>query len=191
MAFASSGLSLIAHAGGTGPSIWSYKSTDTLATISASGYFLSVWNQLNIGDEILVLSDQTTDAIDRLVITAATSTSVTTRGREMRSATLEITVTAILTTPFTLAMPACTIIRATTVTSTAFTGNTVTMALGTTVSGVDIVAATTIKAAGLFAHTVVAAAAKFAGGTLHFTATQTATATAVGRAVTIVEYIVD
>lgn len=191
MAYAASGLALISHSGGLSTNVYCYKTTDTLTTVMGSGYFNSAGPMLNVGDRILILSDQTVDATDEVVVTAASATAVTVMGRRLQSITREIVVDAALTTALTLTLPACTIVRAQTVTTTAFTGNTVTIALGTTAGGVDIVAATTIKAAGIFAHTVVAAAAKFAGGTLHITATQTATVTAVGRGILAVEYVVD
>ena len=105
-----------------------------------------------------------------------------------------------------------TVIGMTTFTGTAFTGATVTISIGSTLGGAEYVAATTIKAAGTFAHTLVAGAlgnAATAGSGLMNTPanstisglagapttpiyvriTQTATATAVGAATLVVQYI--
>lgn len=125
-----------------------------------------------------------------------------------------ISVTAALTTDIgPVYIPAnSTVIGMTTFTGTAFTGNTVTISIGSTLGGAEYVAATTIKAAGTFAHTLVSGAlgnAATAGSGLMNTAsdttisplagapttpiyvriTQTATVTAVGAATLVIQYV--
>ena len=52
MAFQNKNLSVIAYANGF--TLWHYKASETLATITASGYFSSVKTLMNTGDIILV-----------------------------------------------------------------------------------------------------------------------------------------
>ena len=52
MAFQNKNLSVIAYANGF--TLWHYKENETLATITASGYFSSVNSLMNTGDIILI-----------------------------------------------------------------------------------------------------------------------------------------
>jgi hypothetical protein len=52
MAYASSGLSALGYSNGF--TLWQYRSTDTLNTIMAAGYFNSAANMLRVGDEIMI-----------------------------------------------------------------------------------------------------------------------------------------
>ena len=59
MAFQNKKLSVIAYANGF--TLWHYAANETLATISASGYFNNVITLMNTGDIILInASDKTT-----------------------------------------------------------------------------------------------------------------------------------
>lgn len=188
MPFSANTLSLLGSVNGS--SIFHYRNTDSLATMCAAGYFNPVAPQLQAGDEIIVTRLGTNIGAVSLRVLSASATAVAVTAPLVQSQALNLPVTAVASTEFTMTLPPCTIFRATTVTTTAYTGATVTIQLGTTLGGVDIVAATTIKAQGLFAHTVVAAGAKFAGGTVFIRAAQT-TPTAVGLGVLAVEYVAD
>jgi hypothetical protein len=190
MAYAASGLSLVAHGGGN--SIFIYRSTDTVVEVLASGYFNSAALQMQAGDEIIVYarSSGSNPTSFRLRVRTASSTAVAVETpNAVMSIVVPVAVTAVASTALTATLPPCTIIRASSYTTTAFTGNTVTMAIGTAAAGEQIVAATTIKAAGVFSHTLVAAGIAFAGGTVHLTVAQTATETAVGAARTVIEFV--
>jgi hypothetical protein len=110
----------------------------------------------------------------------------------LRAAVLTLPVTAVASTPLTLTLPNCHILAFFQRTTTAYTGATVTLALGTTAGGVDIVAAADIKAKGSRTLTQVDAsidlATPFSGGTLYATIAQT-TPTAVGAGQIIVQYL--
>ena len=70
MAFSSTGWNTIAaNKAGNAPSLYSYKSADTQATINTSGYFSSLTTLLAVGDVIFVY-DSTTPS---LVITYVNS----------------------------------------------------------------------------------------------------------------------
>jgi len=72
MAFSSTGWNTIAaNKAGNAPSLYSYKSSDTQATINTAGYFNSVSTLVNVGDVIFVY-DTTTPS---LVITYVNSNS--------------------------------------------------------------------------------------------------------------------
>jgi hypothetical protein len=189
MPYTASTLSLLGNA--NGQAVWHYRNSDALSVICAAGYFNASAPQFNVGDEILVTRTGTNIGAVSLRVLAASATAVTVTAPSIQSQAIPMPVTAVANTEFTLTLPPCTIVRAQTVTTTAYTGNTVTAQLGTTLGGVDIVAATTIKAAGIFAHTVVAAGAKFAGGTVFVRVAQTATLTAVGLGTLSVEYVAD
>lgn len=129
------------------------------------------------------------------------------------AAVLPIAVTAVLTTDFVIYAPAnSSVLNMTTYTGTAFTGATVNISVGSTVGGVEYVAAVSVKAAGIVAHTLVTgvlgnkatagsglmntaaeSAATTAAGApttpLYVRITQTATATAVGAATLVVQYV--
>lgn len=191
MAYAASGLSLLAH--GNGQRIFHYRTADAINTVMGSAYFANAVGQFNVGDRIICRSsyggtEQTWD----LSVTNATTPVVRVSGggeKRIQSIAFPITVTAVASTEFTTVLPPCVIVRAGTMTYTAFTGATVTIQHGTALAGQEIVAATTIKAAGAFAHTVVAAGANFAGGTVYTRVAQTSTETAVGAAVTFIEFV--
>lgn len=102
-----------------------------------------------------------------------------------------LTVTAVASTAIVVPIPACRILRVTERTLVAFTAATITLALGTTVGGEEIVAAVDIKAkAASRALTLVAASADvmdaLAAGNLHITMAQ-GTPTAVGSGVLLIE----
>lgn len=72
MAFSSTGWNTIAaNKSGNAPSLYSYKSADTQATINTAGYFNSLSTLLAVGDVIFVY-DSTTPS---LVITYVNSNS--------------------------------------------------------------------------------------------------------------------
>lgn len=72
MAFSSTGWNTIAaNKAGNAPSLYSYKSSDTQATINTAGYFNSLSTILSVGDIIFVY-DTTTPS---LVITYVNSNS--------------------------------------------------------------------------------------------------------------------
>lgn len=114
---------------------------------------------------------------------------------------IPLAVTAVATTSFPIALPVgATILSAQVITSVAYTGATVTFALGSTAGAVDLIAATTIKAIGYFPLTLITAGAPgvilgnapalVAGFNFFGTVTQTATFTAVGTAALVIEYTV-
>jgi hypothetical protein len=190
MAYAASGLSLVAHGGGN--NIFIYRTTDTVVQVLAANYFDSAGPQMQAGDEILVYarSSGANPTSFRLRVRTASTTAVAVETpNAVMSIVVPVAVTAVASTALTATLPPCTIVRASTYTTTAFTGNTVTMAIGSAAAGEQIVAATTIKAAGVFAHTLVAAGISFAGGTVYLTVAQTATETAVGAARTVIEFV--
>lgn len=114
-------------------------------------------------------------------------------GRPVEMQVLSLVPTAAASTALTMTLPACRIVRVTQRTTTAYTGNTVTVAVGTTVGGVDIVAAATIKTKANRVMTLVDASADilaaFAGGVVYVTIAQTATETAVGAGELMVEFM--
>lgn len=72
MAFSKAGWSTIGAAkGGNAPSVYSYKTADTQATVNTSGYFNDLATMLTVGDVIYVY-DTTTPS---LVITYVNSNS--------------------------------------------------------------------------------------------------------------------
>lgn len=63
MAYSATGFAVIAASkGGNAPSIYSYKSADTQATVNTSGYFDSLSTMLSVGDIIFVY-DTTTPSL--------------------------------------------------------------------------------------------------------------------------------
>lgn len=104
-------------------------------------------------------------------------------------------VTAVANTDFSLSLPPGAIILSANVyTTTAYTGATATLQLGSTLGASDVVAATNIKAAG-FVLLVIAAGAPVAianlgaAPNLFARIVQTATFTAVGNGTLVVEYM--
>jgi hypothetical protein len=68
------------QANSNAPRIWMYESNDTIATIKAADYFLSVYQHLDAGDIILCRSDLDGNAsFYELQVLAASSTTVTTQ----------------------------------------------------------------------------------------------------------------
>jgi hypothetical protein len=191
MPYASSGLSLVAY--GAGASVFIYRTADTLTQVLASGYFNDAAAQFNVGDEIILTAATggTVPTQTRLRVIAASASAVSVAPQVAQlSRSLDIAVTATANTDLTIPnVPPCVIRNVSTITTTAFTGNTVTAQVGTAAGGVQIVAAVSVKSAGIVNHTVVAAGAVFAGGTLHVRIVQTATETAVGAATMVVDFI--
>jgi hypothetical protein len=63
MAYSATGFSVIAASkGGNAPSVYSYKSADTQATVNTSGYFNALSTMLTVGDIIFVY-DTTTPSL--------------------------------------------------------------------------------------------------------------------------------
>ncbi len=73
MAFQNKNLSVIAYANGF--TLWHYSATETLATISANGYFNNVRTLMNIGDIIIINASDNT-AIKKINITELNVTTV-------------------------------------------------------------------------------------------------------------------
>ena len=72
MAFTNKNLSVIAYANEF--TLWHYCATETMATISATGYFNAVKTLMNIGDIIIINASDTT-TIKRINITASNVTT--------------------------------------------------------------------------------------------------------------------
>ena len=110
----------------------------------------------------------------------------------VRAAVLSLVPTAQANTALTLTLPNCHILALYERTTTAYTGATATLQLGTTAAGVDIAAAASIQAVGVHNLTQVdasiASATPFTGGTLYATIVQT-TPTAVGAGQLNVMYL--
>ncbi len=72
MAFARSGLYQVGP-GGSGPRIWSYSTTDAIATVNTSGYFDDANVELSVRDLIFVFDTNTptTNMVSVLSISAA------------------------------------------------------------------------------------------------------------------------
>jgi hypothetical protein len=113
-------------------------------------------------------------------------------GRPSEVIAVPLSVLAQANTDFTVALPRCRVLRITQRTNTAYTGTTVTLQLGTTAGGQEVVAAGDIKAqAAARALTLVAAAAPGLsdfGGTLFGRLAQTGP-TAVGAGEMYVEFV--
>jgi len=56
MAFARSGLTKIGSGTGDAPSMWSYTTADTVATVNTADYFLDAINEIKVNDVIIVAS---------------------------------------------------------------------------------------------------------------------------------------
>jgi len=52
---------------GDAPGVWSYKSTDGVATVNNSGYFNDVSSELSVGDMLMVF-DSATPAMSLMVV---------------------------------------------------------------------------------------------------------------------------
>ncbi len=73
MAFQNKNLSVIAYANGF--TLWHYSAKETLATISATGYFNDVKTLMNIGDVVIINASDNT-AIKKINITDAGNVTV-------------------------------------------------------------------------------------------------------------------
>lgn len=117
---------------------------------------------------------------------------VGTIGRPVEMIAVPLSVLAQANTDFTVALPRCRVLRATQRTVTAFTGTTVSLALGSTAGGVEVVAAADVKAqSSARALTLVATAASALSdfsGTLFGRLAQTG-ATAVGAGELYIEFV--
>lgn len=56
MAFSRAGLAKIASCAGDAPSIFSYTTADTVATVNTANYFLEAIREINLGDVLFVFS---------------------------------------------------------------------------------------------------------------------------------------
>lgn len=59
-------------------SLWYYSDGDAIGTIDDADYFLSATGDLNAGDVIIVNSGGSNGVVDILIVSAATSSTVTT-----------------------------------------------------------------------------------------------------------------
>ena len=73
MAFQNKNLSVIAYANGF--TLWHYSAKETLATITANGYFNAVKTLMNVGDIIMINASDNT-AIKKINITDLNVTTV-------------------------------------------------------------------------------------------------------------------
>lgn len=72
MAFQNKNLSVIAYANGF--TLWHYAANETLATITANGYFNSVKTLMNIGDVIIINASDNT-SIKKINVTQSNVTT--------------------------------------------------------------------------------------------------------------------
>lgn len=64
MAFSSTGLATVAASKrGTAPSIYAYKTTDTIADVNTAGYFNNLSNTLEVGDLIYCVTSTGSTAV--------------------------------------------------------------------------------------------------------------------------------
>ena len=63
---------------GDSNSLWHYSDGDAIGTIDDADYFLSATGDLNAGDVIIVNSGGSNGVVDILIVSAATSSTVTT-----------------------------------------------------------------------------------------------------------------
>ncbi len=185
--------------GAASPTLFTYRTTDTIGVVRAAGYFLAVQMLMRKGDLVAVHSAQGTgnDAFHMLVV-IATGVLVqlgdlnrgSTAGVGVVARTLNLAALAAANTDLTVAVPnPATILRAGIFTTAAYTGATVTLQLGITVGGAELMAAASIKAQGnVFATLVAPVQSGFAGGTVFARVVQT-TPTNVGTGVLILEYL--
>jgi len=59
MAFSRSGLSKVGSGTGDAPSLWTYTSTDAIATVNTAGYFNDASKELQVRDIIFVVDSAT------------------------------------------------------------------------------------------------------------------------------------
>ncbi len=72
MAFQNKNLSVIAYANGF--TLWHYAANETLATITASGYFNNVKSLVNTGD-IIIINGSDNTAINKITVSGGTVTT--------------------------------------------------------------------------------------------------------------------
>lgn len=175
---------------GAAPSLWGYRTTDTLGVVLASGYFDQAKTLLAAGDMIAITASAGSATETRaLYSVSAVSPSIVVGPANSTARLLTVTPLAVANTNFSLGMPdPARILRITTITTTAFTGATATLRFGSTQAGEQVSAALDIKAAGAALHTLVQPAAwNLAGGTLFAQLVQ-GTPTAVGAATAVIEF---
>jgi hypothetical protein len=74
MAFSSAGWSVIgASKRGNAPSVYTYSTTDTIATVNTEGYFNTLANTLAVGDLIYCLTSTGSTAVATLVYVLSNS----------------------------------------------------------------------------------------------------------------------
>jgi hypothetical protein len=77
MAFSATGFATIgASKKGNAPSVYSYSTTDTIATVNTEGYFNSLANTLAVGDLIYCLTSTGSTAVATLVYVLSNSGGV-------------------------------------------------------------------------------------------------------------------
>lgn len=77
MAFNKDGFAVIgASKAGNAPAVFSYKTTDTIATVNTEGYFNSLSASLNVGDLIYCLTSVGSTAVATLVYVLSNSGGV-------------------------------------------------------------------------------------------------------------------
>lgn len=150
-------------------------------------YLTTVQNG-NVPVGVAVVAAGSSDTTVRALITQA---AADTPGA-VSSRVLSLPVTAVANTDLTIPVPAGHILRISQRTTTAYTGATVTVQVGTTVGGAEIVAAVDIKGKAVRQLTLVDANndtfTPFAGGTVYVRIVQT-TPTAVGAGQLIIEFV--
>lgn len=77
MAFSATGFSTVgASKRGNAPSIYAYKTTDTIATVNTEGYFNDLANTLEVGDLIYCVTSTGSTAVATLVYVLSNSGGV-------------------------------------------------------------------------------------------------------------------
>lgn len=77
MAFSATGFSTVgASKRGNAPSIYAYKTTDTIADVNTSGYFDSLASTLEVGDLIYCVTSTGSTAVATLVYVVSNSAGV-------------------------------------------------------------------------------------------------------------------
>lgn len=72
MAFQNKNLSVIAYANGF--TLWHYRAAETMATITASGYFNAVESLMNTGDLVIINASDNT-SIKKITVSSSTVTT--------------------------------------------------------------------------------------------------------------------
>ena len=77
MAFSITGLNSVSpNKRGNAPSIYAYKTTDTIATVNTEGYFNSLADTLEVGDLIYCVTSTGTTAVATLVYVLSNASGV-------------------------------------------------------------------------------------------------------------------